>query len=403
MQNILFFWLKNYLFFSLSWNCFCAAQPFKLGVESISLAWLQRELGIGGCIPRIGLVANQTSQDQYGNRTLDILRSKHIDVRIIFAPEHGFTGTVPAGLTVDNEQDSKTKVAIMSLYKHGAGKTVDPQALIDVDCVVYDLQDCGMRHYTYISTLLRVMEGCLAAKKPLVILDRPNPLGGMMEGPLVDEELISFISIAPIPLRHGMTIGELAHYFNRYVLKKPVKLMVVPLQGYSKDTHQFTLIAPLSPNIQSIQSVYGYSFLGLLGEIAPFDVGVGTSDAFQMLALPKKHAIRWGLVQKILFEAGIESELYTYLHPRKKEEYQGLRLHIGQIQTVQAFPLLLKLLRFFAQEGTSLTFSGFFDKAIGTGSIRQSLIEARFCQQGLADAQKALVDFERQSFACKLY
>lgn len=376
---------------------------FRLGVENVSLDGLQRELGLRNRAPVVGLIANQTSRSKDGMRTLDVLRAKNITVQVIFAPEHGFTGTVLAGLTVHDERDRHTGVPIMSLYKEGSGKKVDPAALTDLDCLMYDLQDCGMRHYTYISTLLRAMEGAAAADKPLVILDRPNPLGGLVEGPLVDEGLISFISIASIPLRHGMTVGELAHYFNRYVLKKPVKLVVVPLSGYVKDTHQFELLAQLSPNIQSLQSIHGYSFLGLLGEIAPFDVGIGTDRAFQMFALPKRHAIEWHVVQKILLDAGIESQLYSYMRESKKEDYQGLTLHIPSIQTVQAFPLLLQLLSFFAQQGVTLSFSGFFDKALGTASVRQSLLNSKSCPNGISDAQKALIDFHRHSQPCRLY
>ena len=408
MQHALFFFLKNYFFLFVGCSYLCAideVQPFRLGVENISLEWLQRELGVSEHIPRVGLVANQTSQDQSRSRTLDILRAKNIDVRIVFAPEHGFTGAVPAGLTVNNEQDSKTNVAVVSLYKQGAGKTVDPQSLADLDCVIYDLQDCGMRHYTYISTLLRVMEGCLAAKKPLVILDRPNPLGGMIEGPLVDEGLISFISIAPIPLRHGLTVGELARYFNHYVLKYPVQLFVVQMSGYNKNTHKFKLLAALSPNIQSIQSVYGYSFLGLLGEVAPFDVGVGTSHAFQMIGLPKKYTVRWPLVQSILREAGIQSQVLTYSVERKKEEYQGVRLNISDIDKLQAFPLLLKLLAFFEAEGVKLAFSPMFDKAIGAASVRQSIIDRKPFGAGFVAFDKARIQFFRKALVanCIMY
>src|SRR5207249_6044556 len=143
----------------------------------------------------------------------------------------------------------------------------------ELDCLVFDIQDSGMRHYTYISTLLNTMKIAAEYKKPYIVLDRPNPLGGMMQGPLVQPDLISFISIAPIPLRHGMTIGELAHYFNGHILEKSAILHVIPMHDYNRmNGFAGTFLHQLSPNLLSLQSCYGYSFLGLLGEVEPFDV-----------------------------------------------------------------------------------------------------------------------------------
>ncbi|MES2181763.1 MAG: exo-beta-N-acetylmuramidase NamZ domain-containing protein, partial [Pseudomonadota bacterium] len=134
---------------------------------------------------------------------------------------------------------------------------------------MFDIQDSGMRHYTYISTLYHAMKVAAQYNKQMVIFDRPNPLGARMEGPVVTQQLKSFISIAQVPLRHGMTVGELAWYFNKYELEKPAELHVVRMHGYDRRARfvaQNELAQPLSPGLRTEQACYGYSFLGLLGE-----------------------------------------------------------------------------------------------------------------------------------------
>ena len=199
-------------------------------------------------------------------------------MQVIFAPEHGFDGKSHAAQEIKDGRDVKTKIPVMSLYGKGTGKKVDPEMIKNIDAFFFDIQDSGMRHYTYISTLFTILKAAEEEKKKVIVFDRPNPLGKAMEGPLVESSLISFISIASIPLRHGMTLGELAEYFNQHVLEKQAALTVVPMKNYDRTVGIEHLHAPLSPNIASKESCHGYSFLGLLGEVKPFDVGVGTAS-----------------------------------------------------------------------------------------------------------------------------
>lgn len=349
---------------------------FRLGVETISkdMITLLRN-GKNGPL-RIGLVTNQTGKDQKGKRSLDLLLQQGLKIVCVFSPEHGFSGSVKAGNTVHDEIDKSTKVPVYSLYVHGQGRKIDAEKMNNIDLLLYDIQDSGMRHYTYISLLLKVMEAALEYNKKVIVLDRPNPLGSVMEGPLVQKDLISFISIAPIPLRHGMTMGELALYFNTHILSKPIDLEVVPMQGYDRSISAYRVLAPLSPNIKSLDSMYGYSFLGLLGELSPFAVGVGTAYAFQVITLPESLHFsieKWMDLKQLLGHYGISSSFYSYKPHHKKQRYTGLKLSIKQIDRVPAFELFIALVQFFKKNGVNIVFSSSFDKAAGLYAVRRYL------------------------------
>lgn len=354
-----------------------AMSEFKLGVENIP-ASLTKKI----CphkkkdLCMFGLITNQSGVDQKGNRTIDILTQRGCSLRYIFAPEHGFAG-VAAERDVHDSVDKKTGIPIISLYGNGTGKMIAPEYMDNIDYLMFDIQDSGMRHYTYISTLLNTMKIAAEYNKPYVVLDRPNPLAGVMEGPLVDSSLISFISIAPIPLRHGMTIGELAWYFNKHVLEKPVALHVVKMKNYDRSKGFVgELINQLSPNLQSLQSCYGYSFLGLLGEVEPFDVGVGTHLAFRCIMLPEAMKIDpgvWKRLEKVLATFGVKSFPYHHTNKKNKKMSKGLRLEFDDINELHAFELLITILRFFKKENISFSFSAAFNKAVGTKNVQELL------------------------------
>lgn len=341
---------------------------FKLGIENISPEVIKR-LRAG----RVGLVTNQTGVDQRGRRTIDLLRQKGVTVAAIYVPEHGLDGKVKAGQDVPCVIDKATKMPIISLYAHGAGK-IDPHAFDQVDMIVLDLQDVGMRHYTYISTLYMVMEECARLKKPIFVFDRPNPLGAVMEGPICTPQLRSFIGIAEIPLRHGMTIGELAQFFNTRSLTRKADLTVVPLAEYQRDMQLPHLLSHLSPNIKTLASVHGYSFLGLVGEVAPFHVGVGTAEAFQVIMLPQDLGVRvgaWRALQRALNELGIHSKPYTFYHNAKKKWYEGLKLSVDNINNVPSFKAFMTVLAWTKGRGIPVSFMPAFDKSVGTSAVRK--------------------------------
>jgi len=345
---------------------------FKLGLENIPNKILKQLRS-----QHIGLITNQSGKNQNGKRNIDVLREQKLNIKYIFAPEHGFQGLVGAEQEVKDGLDLTTRIPVISLYGSGTGKSIHPQKIKQIDTLIFDIQDSGMRHYTYISTLLHAMQEAAENDKNFIIFDRPNPLAARMEGPLVQPDLISFISIAPIPLRHGMTVGELGHYFNRYILKKPAKLQVIKMQNYDRrDGINHKLLAPLSPGIRSIQSCYSYSFLGLLGEISPFNVGLKTDAPFQCIFLPTKIKFsenKWRKLQALLESHNIKSVRHNNFKEKVKQMCSGLRLHINNINAVSSFSVFLSILGFFKNNGINLSYSKAFNQAIGTKDLQATI------------------------------
>jgi len=345
--------------------------PFKLGVEMVSPEFL-KGLSKNHNIPTsIGLITNQAGTDQHGNRTLDILRKKGAPIAKLFVPPHSFHATSATEKNKDNP------IPIISLYNPDGTKNLNEKNVESIDTLIFDLQDVGIRYYGYAVILLEAMYTAARFNKIIVILDRPNLLGSGMEGAF-STAVDHTNTIKPIPLRHGLTIGELARYYNTHILTKPAKLYVVPMQNYQRTLSQDNLVMEnISPNIGSINSCYGYSFLGLLGEIAPFDVGIGTDKAFQCLTLPETIFFppeKWKELSTHLEPLGIESTFYRYWSKRKEQYYNGLRFFIHDINNFSACKVLLTVVSFFKQQGISFSFSPNFDKVIGTNALQELLV-----------------------------
>lgn len=238
---------------------------------------------------KIALVVNQTST--IGKTHLvDSLLSLGIKISCIFAPEHGFRGNVSAGSTVNNGKDGRTGIKIISLYGNHKKPTKDD--LKDIAQVVFDIQDVGARFYTYISTMHYVMESCAESNIPFMVLDRPNPNGHYIDGPVLDTNFRSFVGMHPIPVVHGCTVGELAGMINEEGwLKNRVKcdLKVIKCLNY---THASEYILPIrpSPNLQSQSSIYLYPSICFF-EGTTMSLGQGTDKPYQCFGSP---AFDWG-------------------------------------------------------------------------------------------------------------
>jgi len=233
---------------------------------------------------RVAVVANHTTL--VGSKHLvDTLLSVGVTVKKIFSPEHGFRGDIEAGELIGNYTDKVTGLPVISLY--GGSKKPKPADLSDVDVLIFDLQDVGVRFYTYISTMHYVMEACAENNKPLIILDRPNPNGFYVDGPVLDTAYRSFVGMHPVPLVHGMTIGEFAQMINgEGWLKGKIQcnLTVIPCKGYN---HSMTTALPVrpSPNLPNHLSILLYPSLGLF-EGTVVSVGRGTDYPFQVFGFP---------------------------------------------------------------------------------------------------------------------
>jgi uncharacterized protein YbbC (DUF1343 family) len=232
---------------------------------------------------RVALVVNNTSL--VGRTHLaDTLKSSGVNIRKIFAPEHGFRGTAGAGEEVKDGVDIKTGLQLVSLY--GSNRKPTPEQLADIDIVIFDIQDVGVRFYTYISTMHYVMEACAEQEKRLIILDRPNP-NGFVDGPVLQPQFRSFLGMHTIPLVHGLTIGELALMINGegwLGYGKKCDVEVITVQGW-RHSDPWSIAVKPSPNLPNDQAIRLYPSIGMFEGIA-MSVGRGTQMPFQVLGHP---------------------------------------------------------------------------------------------------------------------
>ena len=234
---------------------------------------------------RIAVVANQTSLVD-NTHLIDTLLSSGVTIIKVYAPEHGFRGKADAGASITDERDPKTNLPVLSLY----GKNKKPKSadLDSIDLMIFDIQDVGARFYTYISTLHYVMEACAEKNIPLLVLDRPNPNGHYVDGPILDTAYASFVGMHPIPIVHGLTIGEYAQMINgEYWLKDSIQceLLVQNMKNY---THNYVYDLPVkpSPNLPNAKSISLYPSLCLF-EGTEISVGRGTNKQFQIIGSPE--------------------------------------------------------------------------------------------------------------------
>ena len=309
---------------------------------------------------RLAVVANQTSL--VGNTHLvDTLLASDVVVTKIFCPEHGFRGTAEAGAHVDNSIDSKTGIPIVSLY--GKNKKPTQEQLADVDYVLFDLQDVGCRFYTYISTLHYVMEACAEAGIPLAVLDRPNPNGHYVDGPVLDTaHYRSFVGMHPVPVVYGMTIGEYARMINgEGWLKDGIKcnLTVVPMQGYKRDSVGYELPVPPSPNLRNAHAIALYPSLCLF-EGTHCGVGRGTG------------------------------------YPFERVSYGSDTLDLRGEEAPSAFSLryLMEMYR-RVPKGKFFQKSNFFEKLAGNGDLRKQISSGTSEEEIRATWQPALDEFKK--------
>ena len=234
---------------------------------------------------RVGIMTNHTGT--VGRTHLvDTLRSLGVDIRVVFAPEHGFRGQADAGESVASYRDRKTGINVVSVY--GSTKRPPDSIMQRLDVLLFDIQDVGLRYYTYLSSMHYLMEACAANGKQLIVLDRPNPNGFYVDGPVLEAKHRSFVGMHPIPVVHGMTLGELARMIDgegwlRDGLR--CKLTVIPCRGYTHRSRYRLPTAP-SPNLPTMRAVYLYPSLCFF-EGTPVSLGRGTDFPFQAYGHPE--------------------------------------------------------------------------------------------------------------------
>ena len=286
---------------------------------------------------RVGLITNPTGVDNNLRSTIDILHeAPNVNLVALFGPEHGVRGDVHAGDHVTDIKDASTGLPVYSLY--GKTRKATPEMLKDVDVLVYDIQDIGCRSFTYISTMGLAMEAAAENNKELIVLDRPNPVGGLkIEGNITEDDCISFVSQFKIPYLYGLTCGELALMLNgERMLKNAVtcNLKVVKMKGWKRKmsyTDTGLQWIPSSPHIPHPHSAYFYPVSGILGEFYYMNIGVGYTIPFQMFAAPWIKANEFAEAMNALNLPGVEFRpMYVkpFYNVGKGELLQGVQVHI---------------------------------------------------------------------------
>ncbi len=318
---------------------------------------------------RVGVLVNHSSL--IGNtHLLDTLLSLGVDVRKVFAPEHGFRGDADAGAWIDDQHDSKTGLPIVSLY--GNSKKPSAEQMEDLDIVVFDIQDVGVRFFTYISSMHFMMEACAEHGVPMIVFDRPNPNGDYVDGPILRQELRSFVGMHPIPIVHGLTVGELALMINgNGWLRDGIfcELFIVPVAAYAHSMRYEISVKP-SPNLPNSLSIRLYPSLCLF-EGTEVSVGRGTEFPFQVIGFPDRDFGSFNFVPKAI--PGMDSKP---LHMGKR--CYGIDLR--KAEDLDHRFTLKYLIRFWELSGRSEDFISrrrFFNQLAGTDSLAIQIMEGK--------------------------
>ncbi len=347
---------------------------------------------------KVALCVNHTSR--IGNTLLvDTLLNVGIQIQALFSPEHGLRGEADAGQEIDNGTDGPTGLPLYSLY--GKNKKPSAEQLKGIDCLVFDIQDVGVRFYTYISTLQYVMEACAGNHIPLILLDRPNPNGYYIDGPVLDTSCRSFVGMQPVPVVYGMTIGEYAALLKEegwLRSKEPCTLTIIPCEGYTHHTRYELPVAP-SPNLKSKRAVQLYPSLCFF-EGTPVSVGRGTDFPFEMYGHPsiKKGSFTFVPQPKpgathppLMGQTCFGQFLHTPTDDEKTGNNKG-RLHLEfLLETFQEFPT------------KDSFFHPFFDQLAGTKMLRKQIQDGKTEEQIRQSWQNDILNFKKKRKKYLLY
>ena len=360
------------------WSRSIDAASVQMGVDVFLNGYTHTVKGL-----RVGLLTNMTGRTASGTFDADaFMRHPDINLVALFALEHGIYGKVAAGKKVD---DSRYKnLPVYSLYSSGYHRS--RKALKDeVDVLIYDMQDVGSRTYTYVWSLTEVMETAALYKKQVIVLDRPNPLGGLtVDGPVTEEKWLSLIGRYPVPRVYGMTVGELAQYVNREH-NLNCDLTVIPMAGYKrnmawKDVEREWVVT--SPNIPSPESAVGFAATGTIGELYTLRIGIGTETPFQFVGAPWMNAELSARELNLMRLPGVRFRPLVYV--AQKGSLKGKRVQAVFLDVVDAtrfqptrteISILAHLLKHYPKQ--RIIKKGrynAFDRAMGTSSVREALM-----------------------------
>ncbi len=356
---------------------------------------------------RVGLLVNPSAVDRSLRSTVDILREQ-VQLAALFSPEHGFAASADQE-SIESHVDPRTGIPVHSLYRNWQSIKPTPAMLADIDVLVCDLQDIGARFYTYAWAVSQVLEGAGAAGVPVMVLDRPNPLGGRIDGPLLDMQLVSAVGRAPIPIQHGLTLGELMRLFNTQWNPTPASLSVIECRGYHhglrwEDTG--LPFVPTSPAMAHLDTVYQYPGACLVegtnlsegrGTALPFEiVGAPFIDPYALIAELEKLGLRGVAFRPHSFQPSsskFAGEVCQGIQVhRQNDDFRPLAVWISVISAIrQLYP------NHFEWNGT------FFDKLAGNSILRQQIDAGESADQIVDSWGDAFVAFDKLRRDALLY
>lgn len=353
---------------------------------------------------KIGLITNPTGVSSKLESTVDLLHDDdRFNLVALFGPEHGVRGDVKGGIKVDNFNDNRTGIPVYSLY--GQHYKPTPEMLAGVEVLVFDIQDIGIRPYTYIYTMARAMEAARENNLPFIVLDRPNPMGGeLVSGPVLEPEFSSGIGLYPIPYIHGMTVGELARLFNDE-FGIGCDLTVVPIENWTRamffsDTG-LTWV-PTSPHIPRPESCFYIATTGGYGELGTISEGVGTPQPFELCGAPWVDPDR---LAGYLNEKNLQGVYFrpVYFRPYYLrfigEQCGGVQIHISDFSRYDPMAVEMHILTGMKNLFPDRDYIGMssrkssFDRAFGTDKIRAELTEGMTAEEIINGWQPRLAEF----------
>lgn len=343
---------------------------------------------------RVAIASNATSI--VGEKHLiDTLFSLDVNIVKAFAPEHGFRGNHGAGEKVSNERDEKTGISIVSLY--GKNKKPSAESLANVDVVIFDMQDVGARFYTYISTMHYLMEACAEYKKQLILLDRPNPNGHIIDGPVLDTNFRSFVGMHPIPVLHGLTIGELALMINGEKWlegEEQCDIYVVKCMNYTHNTPYHLPKAP-SPNLPNANSIALYPSLCFF-EGTAVSVGRGTDFPFQCYGFPEYTGGNFSFTPK-----DIKGKVTD--PPYESTLCRGQKLELTKRLEILELKWLLDAYSKFPEKSKFFNSPSFFDKLAGTDRLRRDILSNKTEEEIRSSWKNELDSYRKKRVKYLLY
>ncbi|MEH7235471.1 exo-beta-N-acetylmuramidase NamZ family protein [Bacillus sp. JJ1562] len=403
-------WLTGLLVLVLVLSTFTAAyakndkekknEKFRLGVEVLLKDQIDLIKG-----KRVGLITNPTGVDQNLNSIVDALyNNPDVELTALYGPEHGVRGDAQAGAYVEKYTDEKTGLPVYSLY--GQTKKPTPEMLSNVDVLLFDIQDVGARFYTYIYTMALAMEAAKENNIPIIVLDRPNPISGTkVEGPVLEDKYSSFVGEYPIPVRHGMTVGELAKLFNKE-FEIGADLTVVEMEGWKRnmyyDETPLHFVLP-SPNMPTLDTTLVYTGAALI-EGTNVSEGRGTTKPFELIGAPFINSADLAAQLNSYKLPGVTFRAASFTPTFSKHVNKlshGVQIHVTNRNAFKPFETGLYIVKTihdmypndFAFRTPGTNGISFFDNLVGNGSIRTDIEAGKSVEEMKAKWQSGLDEF----------